>query len=92
LLRSHFVFASPSSVYGPRTPLPAEETAMPDPRSPYALTKLLGEHRGRLYSRLYARLHGLRFLALRFFSVWGPGQRPDLVRRPRIPARKTTPA
>lgn len=70
----HFVFASSSSVYGPDTPLPAEETAIPNPCSPYALTKLHGEQWGRLYSRL----HGLRFLALRFFSVWGPGQRPDL--------------
>lgn len=69
-----FVFASSSSVYGPDTPLPAEETTPPDPCSPYALTKLHGEQWGRLYSRL----HGLRFLALRFFSVWGPGQRPDL--------------
>jgi len=40
----------------------------------YALTKLHGEQWGRLYSRL----HGLGFLALRFFSGWGPGQRPDL--------------
>jgi len=70
----HFVFASSSSVYGPNTPLPAEETAIPDPCSPYALTKLHGEQWGRLY----AKLHGLRFVALRFFSVWGPGQRPDL--------------
>ena len=70
----HFVFASSSSVYGPDTPLPAEETATPNPLSPYALTKLHGEQWGRLY----ARQHGLRFLALRFFSVWGDGQRPDL--------------
>ena len=41
---------------------------------PYVLTKLIGEQWGRLYSRL----HGLRFVALRFFSVWGHGQRPDL--------------
>jgi UDP-glucuronate 4-epimerase len=70
----HFVFASSSSVYGPDTPLPAEESTTPDPCSPYALTKLQGEQWGRLY----AKLHGIRFLALRFFSVWGPGQRPDL--------------
>lgn len=70
----HFVFASSSSVYGPDTPLPAEETATPDPLSPYALTKLHGEQWGRLY----ARQHCLRFLALRFFSVWGDGQRSDL--------------
>ena len=70
----HFVFASSSSVYGPETPLPAEESTPANPCSPYALTKLHGEQWGRLY----ARLHGLRFMALRFFSVWGPGQRPDL--------------
>ena len=70
----HFLFASSSSVYGLGTPLPAEETATPDPCCPYALTKLHGEQWGRLYSRL----HGLRFLALRFFSVCCPGQRPTL--------------
>ena len=70
----HFVFASSSSVYGPETPLPAEESTPANPCCPYALTKLHGEQWGRLYARLY----GLRFLALRFFSVWGPGQRPDL--------------
>jgi UDP-glucuronate 4-epimerase len=69
-----FVLASSSSVYGPDTPLPAEESALPCPQSPYALTKLHAEQWGRLY----AQLHSLNFLALRFFSVWGPGQRPDL--------------
>jgi nucleoside-diphosphate-sugar epimerase len=69
-----FVLASSSSVYGPDTPLPAEECATPCPQSPYALTKLHAEQWGQLY----AQLHGLRFIALRFFSVWGPGQRPDL--------------
>ncbi len=69
-----FVFASSSSVYGPDTPLPTEESTPANPCSPYALTKLHGEQWGRLY----ARLHGLSFVALRFFSVWGPGQRPDL--------------
>jgi UDP-glucuronate 4-epimerase len=70
----HFVFASSSSVYGPETLLPAEESTPANPCRPYALTKLHGEQWGLFY----ARLHGLRFLALRFFSVWGPGQRPDL--------------
>jgi UDP-glucuronate 4-epimerase len=70
----HFVFASSSSVYGPDAPLPFTEDGPTDPCSPYALTKLIGEQWGRLY----ARLHDLRFVALRFFSVWGPGQRPDL--------------
>ena len=70
----HFILASSSSVYGPDTPLPAREDHPANPCSPYALTKLHDEQWGRLY----ARLHGLRFIALRFFSVWGPGQRPDL--------------
>ena len=69
-----FVFASSSSVYGPDVPLPAKEDGPVSPMSPYALTKLHAEQWGQLY----ARLHGLRFVALRFFSVWGPGQRPDL--------------
>ena len=69
-----FVLASSSSVYGPDTQLPAEESATPCPQSPYALTKLHAEQWGQLY----ARLHGLNFVALRFFSVWGPGQRHDV--------------
>lgn len=70
----HVVFASSSSVYGRGTPLPAEESTPANPCSPYALTKLHDEQWGRLYSNQ----HGLCFLTLRFFSVWGPGQRPDL--------------
>ena len=69
-----FVFASSSSVYGRSSRLPSLESDHPIPASPYALTKLHGEQWGTLY----ARLHGLRFVALRLFSVWGPGQRPDL--------------
>jgi len=68
----HFVFASSSSVYGPEMPLSAEESTPANPCSHYAMTKLHGEHWGRLYTCL----HGLRFVALRFFSVWGPRQRP----------------
>lgn len=41
---------------------------------PYALSKLHGEH----WCQIYSRLHGLNVLSLRFFSVWDPGQRPDL--------------
>lgn len=69
-----FIFASSSSVYGPNAALPTPEYYPCDPCSPYALTKLHGEQWGRLY----AKLHGLQFLALRFFTVWGDGQRPDL--------------
>ena len=69
-----FVFASSSSVYGPDSPTPFAEDGLTDPCSPYALTKLQAEQ----WCRLYARQHGIQVCALRFFSVWGPGQRPDL--------------
>ena len=69
-----FVCASSSSVYGPDAALPTPEYYPCDPCSPYALTKLHSEQWGRLY----AKIHGLQFIALRFFTVWGDGQRPDL--------------
>ena len=69
-----FIFASSSSVYGPTDgKLSAEDDPL-FPCSPYALTKQQGEQWGRLYTRL----HGLDFIALRLFAVWGEGQRPDL--------------
>lgn len=70
-----FVFASSSSVYGvnPRTPWREDDPVLL-PISPYASTKVSGELLGHVYSHL----HGIRFLALRFFTVYGPRQRPDL--------------
>jgi UDP-glucuronate 4-epimerase len=70
-----FVFASSSSVYGvnPRVPWREEDHVL-EPISPYASTKVSGELLGHVYSHLY----GMRFLALRFFTVYGPRQRPDL--------------
>ena len=70
-----FVFASSSSVYGvnPRVPW-SEDDYVLQPISPYASTKVSGELLGHVYSHLY----GLRFIALRFFTVYGPRQRPDL--------------
>src|SRR5439155_4150780 len=70
-----FVFASSSSVYGvnPRTPW-SEDDPVLLPISPYASTKISGELLGHVYSHLY----GIRFVALRFFTVYGPRQRPDL--------------
>jgi UDP-glucuronate 4-epimerase len=70
-----FVFASSSSVYGvnPRVPW-SEEDHVLQPISPYASTKVSGELLGHVYSHLY----GIRFVALRFFTVYGPRQRPDL--------------
>lgn len=67
------VTASSSSVYGAAATLPTPETATPQPASPYAVSKLAGEH----YARVYAELHGLSTLSLRFFNVYGPGQSPD---------------
>jgi UDP-glucuronate 4-epimerase len=70
-----FVFASSSSVYGVNPDVPwREENAVPRPISPYAATKVAGELLGHTYSYLY----GIRFVALRFFTVYGPRQRPDL--------------
>jgi UDP-glucuronate 4-epimerase len=70
-----FVFASSSSVYGvnPRVPW-SEDDFVLQPISPYASTKVSGELLGHVYSHLY----GIRFVALRLFTVYGPRQRPDL--------------
>ena len=70
-----FVFASSSSVYGVNERVPwSESDHVLLPISPYAGTKVSGELMGHVYSRLF----GIRFLALRFFTVFGPRQRPDL--------------
>ena len=70
-----FVFASSSSVYGINPDVPWREDASSlQPISPYAATKVAGE----LLGHVYAHLYGLRFIALRFFTVYGPRQRPDL--------------
>jgi UDP-glucuronate 4-epimerase len=69
------VFASSSSVYGTRSEAPFREDALLlSPASPYAATKLAGE--AMLHS--FANCYGLRGVALRFFTVYGPRQRPDL--------------
>lgn len=69
-----FVFASSSSVYGVNDHFPWKEEEQLMPISPYAMTKLAGEQLGHVYHKLF----GIRFLALRFFTVYGPAQRPDL--------------
>lgn len=69
-----FIFASSSSVYGMNQNIPWREEEFLLPISPYAATKLAGEMYGNVYSSLY----GLQFISLRFFTVYGPGQRPDL--------------
>lgn len=69
-----FVFASSSSVYGVNRNLPWSEEERLLPISPYAMTKLAGEMAGHVTSHLT----GMRFIALRLFTVYGPAQRPDL--------------
>ncbi|HET9826365.1 MAG TPA: GDP-mannose 4,6-dehydratase [Chitinophagaceae bacterium] len=69
-----FVFASSSSVYGVNDHFPWREDEKLLPISPYAMTKLAGEMLGHVYSKLF----DIRFIGLRFFTVYGPGQRPDL--------------
>lgn len=70
-----FVFASSSSVYGLNKNIPWNEIDKELlPVSPYASSKIAGEWLGKTYSQLY----NIRFIALRFFTVYGPRQRPDL--------------
>lgn len=72
---SHLVFASSSSVYGGNTDVPFREDMPVDrPISPYAATKRMNELMGHVYSHVY----GLRVTMLRFFTVYGPRQRPDM--------------
>ncbi|TBO44279.1 NAD-dependent epimerase/dehydratase family protein [Pedobacter kyonggii] len=70
-----FVFSSSSSIYGDNPNTPWMETELPMPISPYACSKMECERLGYFSSKK----HSLRFISLRFFTVYGPGQRPDLV-------------
>jgi UDP-glucose 4-epimerase len=69
-----FVYASTSSVYGDDAPIPMREDQRLQPLSPYGVSKLAAEHLGHLYHVN----HGLPFVALRYFTVYGPRQRPDM--------------
>ncbi len=69
-----FVYASSSSVYGQTDDLPMRERGLTCPVSPYGVTKLAGEHLAVLYHRNY----GVPTVSLRFFTVYGPRQRPDM--------------
>ena len=70
---SHVIFSSSSSVYGSNPTSPKSESVAISPVSPYAASKAAGE----MYAAAYARSFGLSVLTLRFFNVFGPGQRPD---------------
>lgn len=69
-----FVYASSSSVYGLSPDLPASETSLCYPLSPYGVSKLSAEQLCFLYYKNF----GVPTVALRFFTVYGPGQRPDM--------------
>lgn len=67
------IAASSSSVYGETPTLPKVEDMPPNPKSPYALTKLVGEY----YCNIFHQIFGLPTTCLRYFNVFGPRQRPD---------------
>jgi nucleoside-diphosphate-sugar epimerase len=83
-----FVFASSSSVYGNAPAYPTTEEDLPRPFSPYGVTKLAAEH----LCAVYAQNWGLPTVSLRYFSVYGPRQRPDMaIHRLIVAARHETP-
>ena len=67
------VYASSSSAYGDTPTLPKREDMVPHPQSPYAVSKLAGEH----YCRVFQEVYGLATACLRYFNVYGPKQSPD---------------
>ncbi|MCD6207707.1 MAG: NAD-dependent epimerase/dehydratase family protein, partial [Methanosarcinales archaeon] len=67
------VYASSSSVYGDTPVLPKEESMVPNPLSPYAVSKLAGEY----YCKVFTEIHGLKTTSLRYFNVYGPRQDPS---------------
>jgi UDP-glucose 4-epimerase len=69
------VIASSSSVYGDANDLPYKEDNYPQPLSPYGVSKLAGDH----YAKVFNEVYGLSTVSLRYFSVYGPRIRPDLV-------------
>ncbi|MGN6274231.1 MAG: NAD-dependent epimerase/dehydratase family protein [Protaetiibacter sp.] len=69
-----FVAASSSSIYGEAESYPTRETDRPQPKSPYGVTKLAAEHLVTLYGRNF----GVPTTSLRYFTVYGPRQRPDM--------------
>ncbi|MEA2684172.1 MAG: hypothetical protein QOK05_2500 [Chloroflexota bacterium] len=74
---SRFVYASSSSIYGDAPELPTRETTLPQPVSPYGVTKLAAEHLCGIYGRAF----GVPTVSLRYFTVYGPRQRPDMAFR-----------
>src|SRR5437016_10711844 len=67
------VYAASSSAYGDQPELPKREAMAPDPLSPYAVAKLVGEY----YCQVFTRVYGLETVSLRYFNVFGPRQDPS---------------
>jgi len=67
------IYASSSSVYGDTPTLPKREEMLPNPQSPYAVSKLTGEY----YCRVFQEVYGLPSVCLRYFNIYGPGQDPE---------------
>lgn len=66
------IYAASSSAYGDKETLPKVETMLPEPLSPYAAAKLMGEY----YCQVFSRVYGLETICLRYFNVFGPRQNP----------------
>lgn len=75
------IYAASSSAYGDTPTLPKEEEMVPNPLSPYALQKFIGEQ----YCRLFFQLYGLETISLRYFNIFGPKQDPDSIYSAVIP-------
>lgn len=78
---SKVVLASSAAIYGDNPTVPKTETMIPEPKSPYAITKLDGEY----YLEMFRREHGLGTASLRFFNVFGPRQDPGSAYAAAIP-------
>lgn len=68
-----FIYAASSSAYGDQPTLPKVETMKPEPLSPYAAAKLVGEY----YCQVFSKVYGLETISLRYFNVFGPRQNPS---------------
>jgi nucleoside-diphosphate-sugar epimerase len=66
------IYAASSSAYGDQPTLPKSEDMLPDPLSPYAVAKLVGEY----YCQVFSRVYGMETISLRYFNVFGPRQDP----------------
>ena len=67
------VFAASAAAYGNNPTVPKREQMIPEPESPYAISKVMGEY----YARVYSQLYGLQVVCLRYFNVFGPRQDPS---------------